>query len=127
MLAEDVATKISRRAGVAVRSVVAITLIVSLWSCGGGSSGSQSSSDAVQKCQDLSQRQCERVVGCGASPSVESCLAEIQVSADCDHAVRVTSRYGACMQDLAAMNCADLLASGAWNLPNTCIGVIQVP
>ena len=128
MLAEEVlTTTIARRAGVAVRSVVAITLIVWLSSCGGGSSGSQSSSDAVQKCQDLSQLQCERLVACGASPSVASCLAEIQSSADCDHAVGVTSRYSACMQDLSAMNCTDLLASGAWNLPNTCTGVILVP
>jgi hypothetical protein len=129
MLAEDnLTTTVGRRAGGPVRSVVAIALIALASSCGGGSSGSDpsgsSGSDAVQKCKDLSQLKCERVVECGGMPSVPTCLADIQKSEYCDHAVGVTSSYNACVQDLRAISCTDLLASGAWNLPLACMGVI---
>jgi len=117
---DDLATTARRGAGGLVCSVVAIALIVWASSCGGGSSGS----DAVQKCKDLSQLKCERVVECGGMPSVPTCLADIQKAEYCDHAVAVTSSYDACVQDLRAISCTQLLASGAWNLPLACTGVI---
>jgi hypothetical protein len=119
---DNLATTARRGAGGLVRSVVAIAMIVSASACGGGSSGS----DAVQKCKDLSQLKCERVVECGGMPSVPTCLADIQKSEYCDHAVAVTSSYDACLQDLRAISCTELLASGAWNLPLSCMGVILV-
>ena len=134
MLANDnLTTTVWRRFGAPVRSVVTFALIVWVSSCGGGSSGSDtgqggsSGSNAVQNCEDLSRLQCERIVECGGMPSVPACLAKIQKSAYCDHAVGVTSSYDACLQYLRAMSCTDLLASGAWNLPNACLGVILVP
>jgi hypothetical protein len=109
---------------------IAMALVACASACGGGSSGSDavqsgsSGSDAVQKCEDLSQLKCERVVECGGMQSVPTCLADIQKSEYCDHAVGVASSYDACVQDLRAISCTDLLASGAWNLPLACMGVI---
>jgi hypothetical protein len=79
--------------------------------------------DAPQKCEELLDLMCTRLVECAIEPNQADCLAAAKTVAPCAKAVSVDGSYDACLKDIRAQSCTVLMSSG---IPANCDDVINI-
>lgn len=109
-----------------MKNLVKVMVLVML---GGAGCGEPS---PAEKCEDLVDLVCERVVDCiaGASGMHDDCVQEIQRELPCGTTKRVGDGYDDCMDRLNQQSCSTLFPTDPdgermLELPNACLGVLS--
>ena len=72
---------------------------------------------AMDGCDALNTAQCNRVVGCDSSITMDDCLTDLEADVDCSTAVGLSDNYEGCLSAVQDWACVD-------PAPEVCTGVI---
>lgn len=118
-----------------LNSLVAVGFVsFTVMACG---DDDESTDSAVEKCEDFLTVVCERTVECApartedgqpVAPAVqlESCLSAGRASTPCGNAVRVSSSYDQCIQEVLGASCS-VIADPEADPPDSCTNIILSP
>lgn len=99
---------------------IASGVVVLLIGCGGGGGSSPE-----EKCDDLIDLVCDRVVECVPDEVTRSqCISELRSALPCGMADRVSSTYDRCMDLLEDLTCSALFPNDELVVPADCENVI---
>ncbi|HVJ16795.1 MAG TPA: hypothetical protein VM686_15245 [Polyangiaceae bacterium] len=120
--------------------IVAI-MLATLVACGGDGDDEPEAGDATPECKALTDRLCNRAIGCMVmigtlteserGESLATCINGVTAGARCEDAIAVRPSYQQCLAEIDAKPCSD------WDVPHpedvtltppsSCEGVILLP